>query len=151
MTPAALPFESNPRRRAALDRLARARTGGSCTEMKAAEFAVVSTHLNFAGTLAARYRDRGLDAEDLRQLAHLGLARAARRWDPISDPLFVRFADRIILGEVKRHLRDQSQIVGLPRSMQQLRAQTHTAARELRRDHGTQDSSDSGTGLTQTG
>ena len=131
MTPAAPPFRTNPRRRAALDRLATARTDGSPTEIKAAELAVVSTHLSLAAMLAARYRERELEAEDLQQLAHVGLARAARRWNPNSDRHFVRFAYPIVLVELEKHLRNQSEIAGLPRSMRQLRAQTHLRATEL--------------------
>ena len=131
MTPAAPAFGSSPGRRGALDRLATARIDGSPTEVKAAELAVVSTHLSFAGMLAARYRGRELDADDLQQLAQLGLARAARRWKPHSDTHFAQFAYSIILDELEKHLRSQSQIAGLPRSMPQLRAETRILATEL--------------------
>jgi RNA polymerase sigma-B factor len=97
----------------------------------AAELAVVSTHLRLAGMLAARYRNRELEAEDLQQLAHVGLARAARRWNPCSDRHFVRFAYPIVLGELEKHLGNQSEITGLPRSMRQLRAETRFLALEL--------------------
>ena len=151
MTHAAPPFGSSHRRRAVLDRLAAVRIDGSPTAIRAAELDVVSTYLNFAGALATRYRDRGLDAEDLQQLARLGLARAVRQWHPSGGADFVEFAYPIIVDELEKHLRDQPQIAGLPRSMRQLRAETRLMATELRRGQAPRDSSEGESGLGQTG
>jgi RNA polymerase sigma-B factor len=63
-------------------------------------------HRSLAAHLASRYRNRGLDPDDLEQVAFLGLLNAIDRFDPDYGSEFVQFAVPTILGEIKRHFRD---------------------------------------------
>lgn len=83
--------------------------------------ALVVEHLGVADALARRYRVPGHDAEDLRQVARLGLVMAAQRYREGVGHGFVQFAVPTIVGTIKRHLRDQSWAVRPPRSLQELR------------------------------
>ncbi|MGB3735507.1 MAG: sigma-70 family RNA polymerase sigma factor [Ilumatobacter sp.] len=75
-------------------------------------------HVGLADRLARRYSfGTGLD-DDLRQVAHLGLLLACRRFDP-ERGVFVRFATVTIVGELKKHLRSTGWGVRVPRSLQE--------------------------------
>ncbi|MGB3187088.1 MAG: sigma-70 family RNA polymerase sigma factor [Ornithinimicrobium sp.] len=92
-------------------------------------FCLVASHLDVADASARRFRGRGESLEDLVQVARLGLVLAAGRYDPATGTPFVGFALPTIVGELRRHLRDQVWGVRPPRSLQELRPQV-VAARE---------------------
>jgi len=75
--------------------------------------------LPFAGRLARRYRSRGEPLEDLEQVARLGLVKAIDRYDPARGS-FTAYAVITITGEIKRHFRDRTWGVHVPRKMQDL-------------------------------
>ncbi|MEA5456434.1 sigma-70 family RNA polymerase sigma factor [Sinomonas sp. JGH33] len=78
-------------------------------------------YLGVADALARRFRCPGHDPEDLRQVARLGLLKAAHRYRRGQGHGFVPYAVPTITGEIKRYLRDQSWVVRPPRSVQELR------------------------------
>jgi RNA polymerase sigma-B factor len=78
-------------------------------------------YLGVADALARRFRCAGHDAEDLRQVARLGLLKAAHRYREPLGHGFVPYAVPTITGELKRYLRDQSWVVRPPRALQELR------------------------------
>ena len=75
--------------------------------------------LPFAGRLARRYRGRGEPLEDLEQVARLGLVKAIDRYDPARGS-FTAYAVITISGEIKRHFRDKTWGVHVPRRIQDL-------------------------------
>ncbi|GGN08773.1 RNA polymerase sigma-B factor [Actinoplanes campanulatus] len=75
--------------------------------------------LPFAGRLARRYRGRGEHMEDLEQVARLGLVKAVDRYDP-GRGSFTAYAVITISGELKRHFRDRTWGVHVPRRVQDL-------------------------------
>ncbi|GAB3271454.1 hypothetical protein GCM10027449_07260 [Sinomonas notoginsengisoli] len=78
-------------------------------------------YLGVADALARRFRCVGHDADDLRQVARLGLIKAAQRYKESLGHGFVPYAVPTINGELKRYLRDQSWVVRPPRALQELR------------------------------
>ena len=89
---------------------------------------IVAAHVPLADRLARRYSNGiGVD-DDLRQVAHIGLFHAARRFDPTVG-MFARFAAVTVVGELKKHLRDMGWGVRVPRSLQE-DAITVAAARD---------------------
>ena len=66
---------------------------------------LVVSHLPVARSLAARYSGRGVEADDLRQAAHMGLVKAARRYDPAQGE-FLSYAVPMAKGEMRRCFRD---------------------------------------------
>ncbi|MDQ0260987.1 RNA polymerase sigma-B factor [Sinomonas atrocyanea] len=78
-------------------------------------------YLGVADALARRFRCAGHDTEDLRQVARLGLLKAAHRYREPLGHGFVPYAVPTITGELKRYLRDQSWVVRPPRALQELR------------------------------
>jgi RNA polymerase sigma-B factor len=75
--------------------------------------------LPFASRLARRYRGRGEPLEDLEQVARLGLVKAIDRYDPERGS-FTAYAVITISGEIKRHFRDKTWGVHVPRRLQDL-------------------------------
>jgi RNA polymerase sigma-B factor len=83
---------------------------------------LVESHVDVATSMAARYRNRGLDLEDLQQVALLGLTKAAHRFDPDLGHDFLSFAVPTIRGELRRHFRDLGWVVRPPRRVQELQS-----------------------------
>ncbi|GGK09752.1 hypothetical protein GCM10010123_44580 [Pilimelia anulata] len=86
---------------------------------RGARDAMVAAALPFAARLARRYRNRGEPLEDLEQVARLGLVKAVDRYDPARGS-FTAFAVITITGELRRHFRDHSWGVHVPRRLQEL-------------------------------
>jgi RNA polymerase sigma-B factor len=70
--------------------------------------------------LARRYGGRGEALEDLVQVGEIGLLQATDRFDPERGVQFSTFAAATIVGELKRHLRDKSWSVRVPRRLQEI-------------------------------
>lgn len=78
-------------------------------------------NLPLCDALAARFRGRGVDLEDLVQVARIGLWGAIHRFRPAYAHSFLAFAVPTINGELKRYFRDQCWVVRPPRRLQDLR------------------------------
>ena len=125
-----------PTQQLALTALISARTAGAPGAIRAAEHAVINEHLGFATALARRYGGRGIDFEDLQQLARLGLVKAVKRWQPEVGADFLPYAFPTILGELKRHFRDHSTIIRAPRGLQELHRAVQVVAGDLEQQLG---------------
>ncbi len=93
--------------------------------------AMVVVHLGLADALARQYAGRGVDSEDLAQVARLALVRAAHRFDPLRGASFSTYATPCILGELRRYFRDVGWLVRPPRRLQELSAQQGRAEADL--------------------
>jgi len=92
---------------------------------------VVLLNLGLADGIASRYLGRGLERDDLVQVARLGLVKAVRRYRPALGQSFAGFAAPTISGEIKRHFRDTGWMVRPPRRLQELGARLRDAEKEL--------------------
>lgn len=81
---------------------------------------LVLDHLDLCEALARRYANRGIDLDDLIQVARVGLVCAAQRFRPEAGA-FVPYAVATITGEIKRHFRS-SWMVRPPRRLQEQRS-----------------------------
>jgi RNA polymerase sigma-B factor len=72
-----------------------------------------------ARALAKRYRGGVERTEDLNQVASLALVKALRGYDPERGRSFKAYAAPTILGELRRHFRDHSWRLHMPRSLQE--------------------------------
>ncbi|GAA5033404.1 hypothetical protein GCM10023258_33220 [Terrabacter aeriphilus] len=82
---------------------------------------VVRGHLPLAHGLARRYRYRGIEQEELEQVAALALLKAVHRYDLGAATPFGAFATPTITGELRRHFRDHGWLVRPPRALQEQR------------------------------
>lgn len=71
-------------------------------------------------SLARRYAGRRERFDDLFQVGMIGLIKAVDRFDPNRGFEFSTYATPTILGEIKRHFRDCTATVRVPRTLQEL-------------------------------
>jgi RNA polymerase sigma-B factor len=81
----------------------------------------IEAWLPLANHLAHRYSGRGEPTDDLRQTAAIGLIKAIDKFDPIRGVDFAGYAIPTIIGELKRHFRDRTWDIRVPRRLQELR------------------------------
>lgn len=93
-------------------------------------------HAPVAKRIARQYRNRGEPEEDLRQVAMVGLYNAIRNFDPDYGKEFISYALPMMTGEVKRHFRDRTWAVRVPRKHQERRAELNRATAEFAQEHG---------------
>jgi RNA polymerase sigma-B factor len=93
---------------------------------------IILAYLGLADRLADRYRgNRAVSLEDLRQVARLGLIKAVDRYQPERSNPFVPYAVATVVGELKRHLRDASWRLRVPRGTKDLTLRLCRAVDEL--------------------
>ena len=80
---------------------------------------LVEAHRGLAASIANDYRGRGVELDDLVQIAMLGTLKAVERFDPTRGIPFSSFASRTVNGEIKRYFRDRTWAVRPPRSAQE--------------------------------
>ncbi|WP_330300056.1 SigB/SigF/SigG family RNA polymerase sigma factor [Streptomyces sp. NBC_00503] len=78
-----------------------------------------------------RGRGDGGDLEDLLQVGTIGLIKAIDRFDPAREVEFSSLAMPYITGEIKRHFRDTTWAVRVPRRLQELRIDLAKAKEQL--------------------
>nr|WP_222131665.1 RNA polymerase sigma factor SigF [Pseudonocardia sp. C8] len=92
---------------------------------------LVTGYLPVAQHIARRFSHRGEPLDDLVQVATLGLINAIDRFDPGKGGEFFSFAVPTIAGEVRRHFRDQSWSMRVPRRLKDLHVSINGAVSEL--------------------
>jgi len=92
---------------------------------------VIEGWLPLAQHLANRFTGRGEPIEDLFQTAAVGLIKAVDKFDPERGVEFAGYAIPTIIGEIKRHFRDRTWDIRVPRRLQELRLSLSEATSTL--------------------
>ena len=92
---------------------------------------LITGYLPVARNIAHRFVHRGDSLDDLEQVATVGLIGAVDRFEPDRGIDFLSFAVPTITGEVRRHFRDRSRTIRIPRRIIQQQAGLYEAANEL--------------------
>jgi RNA polymerase sigma-B factor len=92
---------------------------------------IVERCLPLADHIARRFDGRGEARDDLVQVARVGLVNAVIRYDVDTGSDFVSFAVPTIMGEVRRHFRDNSWSLKVPRRLKELHLRLGAATSEL--------------------
>ena len=98
--------------------------------------AIVERFLPLARQLAARYQRPEEPFDDVFQVACFGLIKAVDRFDAERGVAFSSYAVPTIMGEIKRHFRDRTWAVRVPRDLQDLALRVDRVADELTREIG---------------
>ena len=69
--------------------------------------------------VARKFTGRGVELEDLEQVAAMALLKALERFEPDRGFRFVTYAVPTITGDLRNHLRDKSSLMRLPRDSRQ--------------------------------
>src|SRR3954463_3629186 len=92
--------------------------------------------LPLARALAGRYANRGEPLDDLVQVACIGIMKAIDGFDLTRDVRFSSYATPTVLGEIKRHFRDKTWAMRVPRGLQELQLRVARARDDLTNDLG---------------
>ena len=71
---------------------------------------LVENNIGLVRSIALRFRDRGVEYEDLTQIGAIGIIKAIKSFDKSYNTAFSTYAVPMIIGEIKRFLRDDSMI-----------------------------------------
>ena len=83
---------------------------GNEEEREAATAELLSVNTGLLRSIVLRFRDRGVEFEDLMQIATLGMIKAIRSFQLERGTCFSTYAVPLIFGELRRHLRDEGPI-----------------------------------------
>lgn len=92
---------------------------------------LVEKYLYIAEIIAKKFANRGIDYDDLYQVASLALIKALERYDINKGYKFSSFATPTIIGEIKNYFRDKSRIIRLPRKENELLKKLDEAKTQL--------------------
>ncbi|MGX1810872.1 SigB/SigF/SigG family RNA polymerase sigma factor [Nocardia sp. NPDC055321] len=92
---------------------------------------IIEIALPLGEHIALRYGGRGVDHEDLAQVAALGVVLSVDRFDPTLGTPFLGFAIPTVMGEVRRYFRDSTWAVRVPRRTKELRQHISVAVPHL--------------------
>ncbi len=88
---------------------------------------LIEEHLYIAEILAKKYLNRGIDYDDIFQVASIGLIYAIDRYDVDKGFEFSSFATPTIVGEIKKYFRDKGWTIRVPRRIQELSKKINNA------------------------
>jgi len=92
-------------------------------------------YLPLARAVARKFSGRGVETEDLEQVAGMALLKALERFDPSRGFRFVTYAVPTITGDVRNYLRDKSGLMRMPRDMRQRLYQMTQEQERFEREH----------------
>lgn len=100
-------------------------------EIKIIRDSLIEKNLYIAEILAKKYANKGIEYDDLYQIASLGLILAVDRFKIDKGFEFSSYATPTITGEIKRYFRDKGWVIRVPRRIQELSKRINNAKAEL--------------------
>lgn len=100
-------------------------------EIKLIRDDLIEKNLYIAEILSKKYSNRGIEFDDLYQIASLGLILAIDRFNADRGFEFSSFATPTITGEIKRYFRDKGWVIRVPRRIQELSKRINNTKLEL--------------------
>ncbi|MBE6582710.1 MAG: sigma-70 family RNA polymerase sigma factor [Ruminococcaceae bacterium] len=97
--------------------------------------ALVSQNMGLCKSIAVRFLNRGVEYDDLVQLASVGMIKAVRSFDTSFGTAFSTYAVPLIIGEIRRFLRDDG-IVKVGRNIKRIGTDAMKKKEEFLREHG---------------
>ncbi|MGM9631947.1 MAG: sigma-70 family RNA polymerase sigma factor [Eubacteriales bacterium] len=97
------------RRERNIELIIRAQSGDEADSMDALSL-LIEENMGLVRSIALRFRDRGTEYDDLVQIGTIGMIKAVRSFSLERETAFSTYAVPLIMGEIKRHLRDDGPI-----------------------------------------
>ncbi|MFZ5989856.1 MAG: SigB/SigF/SigG family RNA polymerase sigma factor [Bacillota bacterium] len=92
---------------------------------------IVNKFLYLADIITKKFVNRGIDYEDIYQVASIALIKAVERFDPEKGVKFISFATPTIIGEIKRFFRDKGSVIRIPRRIYEVYQKVNHAREHL--------------------
>ncbi|NLW02475.1 MAG: SigB/SigF/SigG family RNA polymerase sigma factor [Clostridiaceae bacterium] len=92
---------------------------------------IISRYMYLADIITKKFANRGVDSDDIYQVACVALINAVERFDPDAEVKFVSFATPTIIGEIKRYFRDKASVIRIPRRIYEVYQKVNQAREYL--------------------
>jgi len=102
---------------------------------KEAQNALVEKNIGLVWSVVRRFQNRGYETEDLFQIGCIGLIKAIKKFNTSYDVKFSTYAVPMIIGEIKRFIRDDG-IIKVSRSLKELSSKARITQEILTRQLG---------------
>lgn len=90
------------------------------TKDKSLRDEIVNSYLYIAEILSKKFVNRGVDYEDIFQVACMGIIYAVERFDPARGVNFATYATPTVLGEIRHYFRDRGNFIKVPRKLYEI-------------------------------
>lgn len=81
---------------------------------------LVHHYIYIAEILSRKFINRGIEYDDIYQIACIGILSAVERFDPDKGIKFATFATPTVLGEIRHYFRDKGNFIKVPRSLYEI-------------------------------
>lgn len=98
----------------------------------AARDRLVEHYIYIAEILSRKFINRGIEYDDIYQVASMGVLYAVERFDPDRGVKFATFATPTVLGEIRNYFRDKGSFIRIPRRLYEV----FYKAEQIKRTHG---------------
>jgi len=92
---------------------------------------IISRYLYLADIISKKFINRGVETDDIYQVACVALINAVERFNTDEDVKFVSFATPTIIGEIKRYFRDKASVIRVPRRIYEVYQKVNQAREYL--------------------
>lgn len=113
-----------------LELISRAQSGDS-----EAENFLVENNIGLVRSVIRRFLNRGCEYDDLVQIGSIGLLKAIKKFDTSFNVRFSTYAIPMIIGEIKRFLRDDG-MIKVSRNLKEIANKAHVAKETLEKNYG---------------
>lgn len=96
---------------------------------------VIEMNLPLVSSISKKFLNRGYDYEDIFQIGSIGLIKAIKNFDASFNVKFSTYAVPMIIGEIKRFIRDDG-IIKVSRNVKSLARKLHFDKEQLTKDLG---------------
>lgn len=100
-----------------------------------AKEALIESNTGLVKSIAVKFTSRGYELDDLMQIGFIGLLKAIDKFDVSFDVMFSTYAVPMIMGEIKRYIRDDGRIK-MSRQLKQEIGIVRRAGEEYYNEHG---------------
>jgi len=98
---------------------------------------LIENYLYVAEILAKKFSGRGVEYDDLYQIASEALILGVEKFDPDLGNMFTTYITPTITGIIRNYFRDYSRSIRVPRKLYALNAQVKSAVEDYFKEHGT--------------
>lgn len=81
---------------------------------------IVSSYIYIAEILSRKFVNRGVEYDDIYQVACMGILYAVERFDPDRGVKFATFATPTVMGEIRKYFRDKGNFIRIPRRLYEI-------------------------------
>ena len=92
---------------------------------------IVTRYIYLAEIISKKFLNRGVELDDIYQVACVALINAVERFNTSEDVKFVSFATPTIIGEIKRYFRDKASVIRIPRRIYEVYQKVNQAREYL--------------------